>query len=87
TKLVGHSMWSGAQISGVLGNVLPGPGTLYLSQDLKFSGKVEIGDTLTVTVTVREKRPDGHVVVFDCRVVRNDGVVVASGTAEVVAPQ
>ena len=39
-RLVGHSLWSGALISGVLGTKLPGPGTVYVSQDLRFLGPV-----------------------------------------------
>ena len=52
-RLVGHSLWSGALISGVLGTKLPGPGTVYVSQDLRFLGPVRIGDTITATVKAR----------------------------------
>ena len=52
-RLVGHSLWGGALISGVLGTKLPGPGTVYVSQDLRFLGPVRVGDTVTATVTAR----------------------------------
>ena len=85
-KLVAHSMLSGALLSSVLGNDLPGPGTRYLRQDLRFMKPVHAGDTVTATVTVREKRADGSTIVFDCRCCDDEGQLVATGVAEVVAP-
>jgi phosphotransacetylase len=73
-------------ISAVLGNQLPGPGTAYKSQDLHFALPVHVGDTLTATVTVRDKHNADHVVVLDCRGVNQSGELVLSGTAEVYAP-
>jgi 3-hydroxybutyryl-CoA dehydratase len=51
---IAHGMLSVGFISAVLGNKLPGPGTVYLGQTLKFKAPVRIGDTVTATVTVRE---------------------------------
>src|SRR5581483_8143857 len=84
--VVAHGMWSGALISAVLGTKLPGPGSIYLAQDLHFLRPIGIDDTVTVTVTVREKRPEKHVVVFDCHAVNQSGAEVVRGTAEVRAP-
>jgi phosphotransacetylase/acyl dehydratase len=84
--VVAHGMLSGALISSVLGNELPGPGTRYLRQQLSFVKPVEVGDAITATVTVREKRRDTHTVVFDCQCRNKAGEVVADGVAEVVAP-
>jgi len=84
--LVAHSMLSGALISSVLGNELPGPGTRYVRQDLRFVRPVAADDTITATVTVREKRTLGRTVVLDCRCTNQAGEVVAEGTAEVEAP-
>ncbi|EKD69934.1 MAG: hypothetical protein ACD_46C00694G0001, partial [uncultured bacterium] len=56
-KIVGHGMWGGALISTVLGTELPGPGTIYISQTLRFKKPVVIGDTLTVKVIAAEKKP------------------------------
>ena len=53
-------MWVGSLISAVLGNVLPGPGTLYRSQTFEFVRRVHVGDKLRVTVTCREKRGAGR---------------------------
>ena len=84
--VVAHGMWMGALISTVLGTELPGPGTIYRGQDLRFLRPVGIGDTVTVTVTAREKRPEDHIVVFDCRCVNQRGEEVVLGTAEMAAP-
>ncbi|MFL7906001.1 bifunctional enoyl-CoA hydratase/phosphate acetyltransferase [Azospirillum argentinense] len=85
-KVIGHGMWSGALISGVLGTRLPGAGTVYVGQDLRFRRPVGLGDVITATVTVREKQADKNIVVFDCLCTNQDGEVVVTGTAEVVAP-
>jgi len=85
-RVVAHGMLGASLISTVLGTKLPGPGTIYVSQDLHFLKPVTIGDTITATVTAREKRPEKHHVRFDCRVVNQDGDVVISGSADVVAP-
>ena len=85
-RLVAHSMFSGALISSVLGNDLPGPGTRYVRQELRFVRALEADDTVTATVTVREKRGRDSTVVFDCRCVNAKGEVVAEGAAVVVAP-
>jgi phosphotransacetylase len=85
-KVVAHGMWGGALISTVLGTLLPGPGTIYVSQSLKFRGAVGVGDTVTVTVKVTEKKPEHHRVVLECQAVNQRGEAVISGTAEVIAP-
>ena len=85
-KVIAHGMWSGALISAALGTRLPGPGTIYLSQDLRFRAPVGVGDTITATVTAREKKPDSKRIVFDCVCLNQDGKTVASGSAEVQAP-
>src|SRR6516162_9174450 len=50
-RIIAHGMWGGSLISTVLGTRLPGPGTIYLGQDLHFLKPVGLGDTITVTVT------------------------------------
>ena len=51
---IAHGMLSAGLISAVLGNRLPGPGTIYLGQTLKFKAPVRPGDTVTATATVKE---------------------------------
>jgi 3-hydroxybutyryl-CoA dehydratase len=52
---IAHGMLLGGFISNVLGNLLPGPGTIYIQQNLEFRAPVAIGDTVTATVEVLEK--------------------------------
>jgi len=85
-KVIAHGMWSGALISTVLGTQLPGPGTIYLGQSLRFLKPVGLGDTVTVTLTVARLDPEKRRVAFDCAVVNQDGQQVVSGTADVIAP-
>lgn len=83
--IVAHGMWGGALISTVLGTELPGAGTVYVSQSFDFVRPARIGDALTATVTVLEKRADAQVV-FSCDVVNQAGDQVVSGQAVVSAP-
>jgi len=85
-QIVAHGMWGGALISTVLGTELPGPGAVYRSQTLNFRRPILLGDTVVVSVTVREKRPAHHGVLLDCRVTNQDGQVVIEGVADIVAP-
>jgi len=82
---VAPSMWVGALVSSVLGNILPGPGTLYKGQTFKFLDRVHVGDELTITVTVREKLPN-QLVRLDTVITGRGGDTVATGCAEVLAP-
>ena len=84
-EIIAHGMWGGALISTVLGTVLPGIGTIYVSQTLEFCRPVHIGDTLVVTVTVLEKHPKNRVT-FDCSALNQAGEVVLIGQATVLAP-
>lgn len=85
--VIAHGMWGGALISTVLGTELPGPGTIYLGQDLRFRRPVRIGDVLTVRVTASEKQADKGIVLFDCECTNQHNDVVISGTATVIAPR
>ncbi|MCS0583983.1 bifunctional enoyl-CoA hydratase/phosphate acetyltransferase [Massilia pinisoli] len=85
-KVIAHGMWSGALISTVLGTQLPGPGTIYLGQSLRFLKPVGLGDTVTVTLTVARLDPEKRRVALDCVVTNQDGQQVAAGTADVIAP-
>jgi acyl dehydratase len=76
-----HGMWGAGLISAVLGTKLPGPGTIYLGQNLRFRHPVSIGDTITATLTVQEKLPAKGDVTLDCVCTNQDGVAVITGTA------
>ena len=82
---VAPSMWIGSLISAVLGNLLPGPGTMYRSQSLEFRRRVHIGDRLTVSVVCSEKR-ESPIAVFEAEIRDAAGAVVCQGEAVVDAP-
>lgn len=85
-EAVAPSMLVGSLISSALGNVLPGPGTLYKRQNLEFFGRAKIGDALEVFVEVKEKLPE-RVVRFDTEVRLEGGPVLVRGEALVIAPE
>jgi phosphate acetyltransferase len=85
--IIGQGMWTASLISALLGTVMPGVGTIYLEQDIKFKKPVRIGDTITVTAVVRDKRTDKPIVTLDCKAVNQRGEIVADGLATVLAPK
>ena len=83
---IAHGMFTGGLISAAIAMVLPGPGVVYVGQDLKFERPVRIGDTITVELTVTEKLPEKKFVKMDS-IARNQlGKVVVSGVTTVLAP-
>jgi len=83
---IAHGMLTGALVSAALAMELPGPGTIYLGQSLTFRLPVRLGDTITVLLEVTAKQDRRRVVTLDCKACNQAGKVVASGTAEVMAP-
>ena len=84
---IAHGMLSAGFISAVLGMYLPGPGTIYMGQELKFTKPVHIGDTVTATATVEEIILEKNRVILDTTVVNQDGEVVIKGKATVMPPK
>ena len=82
---IAHGMLSASFISTVLAMKLPGPGTIYLSQNLRFTGPVRIGDTVTARVEVAEVMPKRRVR-LTTTVRTHDGTQVIEGEAVVIAP-
>ncbi len=80
---IAHGMLSAGFISTVFGTQIPGPGCIYLSQNLRFKAPVRIGDTVTAQVTVREVIAEKKRVNFDtvCTVA---GKVVLDGEASLM---
>jgi 3-hydroxybutyryl-CoA dehydratase len=78
-------MLSASVISAALANKLPGPGAIYMSQNLRFRAPVRAGDTVRATVTVKELIPEKHrVLLVTCCTVRDE--VVIEGDALVALP-
>lgn len=82
---IGFGMWASSLISTAFDKVIPGPGSIYLDQNLSFKRKVELDDTLTVKLTVLQKL-ENHRVLFQCDVSNQDGEIVVSGESTVIAP-
>lgn len=83
---VAPSMWLASLISSALGNQLPGPGSLYLSQMLTFKGRAKVGDRLIIEVTVTDKQSD-RTVTLKTIVSTADGDLLVDGEAKVRAPE
>lgn len=81
-KRIAHGMLSASLISGVLGNKLPG--TIYLSQTLKFTAPVYLGDTVTVRATVTNIREDKPIVTLETICTNQNGDTVIKGEAVVL---
>jgi len=78
------AMWLGSLFSAVMGNILPGPGSVYEAQTLKFHRRAHVGERLMVKVTVTEKHPP-NTVVLRTEVWRGRSLVV-EGEARVRPP-
>ena len=84
---IAHGMLSSGLISAVIGMQLPGPGSIYLGQSLKFLAPVHIGDTVTATVTVREIDSAKNKVTLDTVCTNQEGVLLITGEALVMPPK
>lgn len=84
--VVAHGMWGAALISRLLGTCLPGPGTIYLGQTLRFLRPVRIGDTLRVHACVLSKEDGKRRVELQCEIRNQTGALVLDGVASVIAP-
>ena len=78
---VAHGMFTGGLISAVLGNRLPGPGSIYLSQQIEFLAPVFIGDTITASAEVTSWRPEKRIITLKTDAYNQDNVQVVTGLA------
>ena len=78
-----HGIVTCGLISAVLANKLPGEGTIYLGQEVRFTSPVLLGDTITAEVEVAEMRDDKHIIKLNTVCKNQDGKVVVSGVATV----
>lgn len=84
---IAHGMLTAGLISAVIGMKLPGPGTIYMSQDLKFTAPVRIGDTIKAEGEIIEINKERNIAVIKTTCTNQDGVVVLTGTATVKPPK
>jgi 3-hydroxybutyryl-CoA dehydratase len=84
-RRIAHGLLSAGLISAVFANKLPGPGSVYLSQSLKFLAPVYIGDTITARVEAVDVNVDKNRVRFRSTCTNQDGTTVIDGEA-VISP-
>lgn len=84
---VAHGMLTAGLISAVLGTKLPGPGTIYLTQELKFTAPVRIGDTIKAEAEIAEINTEKNIVKIKTTCTNQDGDVVLTGIATVKPPK
>ena len=84
---IAHGMLTAGFISAVIGMQLPGPGTIYMGQNLQFLAPVRIGDTVTARVEVVEKIDDKKRVRLATTCVNQEGTTLISGEALVSPPR
>ena len=84
---IAHGMLTGAIISAALAMELPGPGSIYISQSLRFTAPVMIGDTVTVKLEVTEKNDRRGFVTLSTDAYNQHDKRVARGSAELMAPK
>lgn len=86
-KRIAHGILVTSYISAVLGQKLPGNGTIYLSQEVKFLKPVYIGDTITAYAEITEVQEEKKRLVLRTWVENQDGEVVVDGQAVVMPPR
>lgn len=86
-KRIAHGLLSAGLISTVLGMKLPGPGTIYLKQDLKFTAPVYFGDTITAEVEVIAKDEEKNRLTLKTICRNQEGKVIIKGEALVMPPK
>ena len=84
---IAHGLLSAGLISTVLGNELPGPGSVYIRQELNFLAPVHIGDTVTAQAEVIEILSEENRVKLKTACINQNGVTVLDGEAVVSPPK
>ena len=84
---IAHGMLTAGFISAIIANQLPGPGTIYLKQELSFLAPVHIGDTITARVEILELNTEKNRVRLKTTCSNQDGVTVLDGFGLVSPPK
>ncbi|WOD09546.1 MaoC/PaaZ C-terminal domain-containing protein [Halopseudomonas laoshanensis] len=82
---IAHGMFSGALISAAIACEMPGPGTIYIGQEMSFLRPVRLGDEIRIELEVIEKLPKNRARIAT-RVFNQDGKQVVDGVATVMVP-
>lgn len=86
-KRIAHGMLTASLVSAILGNDLPGVGTIYLSQSVQFKAPVFLDEEITAAVEVTAYREDKRITTLKTWCTNQDGKVVLEGEAVVIAPE
>ncbi len=84
---IAHGMLLGGFISAVIGTRLPGPGTIYISQELNFKAPVQFGDTVTAQVEVAQINHEKKRVILATKCINQNGTLLVDGKAVVSPPK
>jgi 3-hydroxybutyryl-CoA dehydratase len=84
---IAHGIMSAGFISNILGNQLPGPGSIYIRQELNFLAPVRIGDTIKARAEVIEINVEKNRVTLKTQCINQDGIVVIDGQAILSPPK
>jgi acyl dehydratase len=76
-----HGFLVGSLFSAILGTKMPGEGSIYLKQDMKFVKPVYIGDTVTAVVSITDINYEKQLVTLNTTCINQDGAVVIEGSA------
>ena len=84
---IAHGMLTAGFISTILGTLLPGPGTIYLKQEIRFLAPVRIGDTITARAEVTARVEEKNKITLKTTCTNQDGTAVLDGEAMVSPPK
>lgn len=84
---IAHGILTTSLLSGLLGMKLPGQGSVYLGQTLRFVKPVFIGDTITAQAEVTHYDPEKCIIKLKTDCCKQDGTLVLEGEATMLAPR
>ena len=85
-RCIAHGAICGMIVSAAVATKLPGPGTVYAGQEMKFKKPVFPGDTITAKLTLQEKKRKANIILIECVMTNQHGEVVFTGVSTAVAP-
>lgn len=83
---IAHGALCAVIVSAAVATTIPGPGSVYAGQEMRFRKPVRAGDTLTAYLTITEKKRRGNIVLIGNEIKNQKGETVFTGTSTVVAP-
>jgi len=83
---IAHGMFTALLVTAAVATRLPGPGSIYAGQEMKFKKPVYIGDTITAELEITDKRTRGNIVKIACEMKNQKGERVFIGVSTAIAP-